>query len=57
VDPIRYFFDPVYQMQMQLEGQKWVWENVPMDQLEPTPKTWYHLFRETVVPKDIIKET
>lgn len=39
VDGIRYFNDPIYMMQVQLEGQRWVWENVPMDQLEP--KEWY----------------
>lgn len=39
VDGIKYFNDPIYMMQVQLEGQKWIWENVPMDQLEP--KEWY----------------
>lgn len=39
VDGMKYFNDPIYMMQVQLEGQKWVWENVPMDQLEP--KEWY----------------
>jgi uroporphyrinogen-III decarboxylase len=35
VDPLRYFKDPTYMMRMQLLGQKWTWENVPQDQLEP----------------------
>jgi uroporphyrinogen-III decarboxylase len=35
VEPLRYFKDPIYMMRMQLLGQKWVWENVPQDQLEP----------------------
>lgn len=39
VDGIKYFNDPIYMMRVQLEGQRWVWENVPMDQLEP--KEWY----------------
>ncbi|MEM3648152.1 MAG: uroporphyrinogen decarboxylase family protein [Thermoproteota archaeon] len=39
VDGIKYFNDPIYMMQIQLEGQRWIWENVPMDQLEP--KEWY----------------
>jgi len=38
VDGIRYYNDPDYMMKVQLKGQRWIWENVPQDQLEP--KEW-----------------
>jgi len=35
VDGIRYYSDPDYMMAIQLRGQRWIWEYVPQDQLEP----------------------